>query len=99
MLIVMKSDASRDDVDAVKKHIREMGFVPNEIPGPTRVAIGITGNEGPIDPAPLRPPRGIAEGVPISRPWKLVSREVKPDDTVVKIDNGASVLPQIGGGR
>jgi 3-deoxy-7-phosphoheptulonate synthase len=99
MLIVMKSDATRDDMEAVKAAIREMGFVPNEIPGPTRVAIGITGNEGPIDPGNFLNLRGIAEAVPISRPWKLVSREVKPDDTVVKIDNGASVLPQIGGGR
>jgi 3-deoxy-7-phosphoheptulonate synthase len=100
MLIVMKSDATRDDVDAVKAAIKEMGFTPNEIPGPTRVAIGITGNEAPIDAAAFSNLRGIAEAVPISRPWKLVSREVKPDDTVVRVPTpGATVLPQIGGGR
>ena len=50
MLIVMKAGASRADVAAVEDKIRALGFTPNEIPGATRVAIGITGNEGPLDP-------------------------------------------------
>jgi 3-deoxy-7-phosphoheptulonate synthase len=99
MLIVMKADASRDDVDAVKKHVRELGFVPNEIPGPTRVAIGITGNQGPLDPGLFTNLKGIAEAVPVSKPWKLVSREVKPDDTVVKVPAAGGALPAFGGGR
>jgi 3-deoxy-7-phosphoheptulonate synthase len=99
MLIVMKSDATREDLDAVKACIREMGFVPNEIPGPTRVAIGITGNQGPLDPGLFSHLKGIAEAVPVSRPWKLVSREVKPEDTVVKVAAMDGTLPCFGGGR
>jgi 3-deoxy-7-phosphoheptulonate synthase len=99
MLIVMKADASREDVDAVKVAVRELGFVPNEIPGPTRVAIGITGNQGPLDPGLFSNLKGIAEAVPVSRPWKLVSREVKPDDTVVTVPAAGGALPCFGGGR
>jgi len=99
MLIVMKSDATREDLDAVKKHVRELGYVPNEIPGPTRVAIGITGNQGPLDPGLFSHLKGIAEAVPVSRPWKLVSREVKPEDTVVTVPAAGGARPCFGGGR
>jgi 3-deoxy-7-phosphoheptulonate synthase len=97
MLIVMKAGATRRDVEAVAARIRELGFTPNEIPGPTRVAIGITGNEGPIDPGAFTQLDGIAEAVPISRPWKLVSREVKPDDTILRLAVPGGHA-QIGGG-
>jgi 3-deoxy-7-phosphoheptulonate synthase len=94
MLIVMKAGASPDDVAAVEARVRELGFTPNEVPGSTRLAIGITGNQGPLEPGLFNLMSGVAEAVPISRPWKLVSREVKPDDTVVKIGAG-----QFGGGK
>src|SRR2546429_5772880 len=99
MLIVMKADATRADVEAVKTRVREMGYTPNEIPGPTRVAIGITGNGGPLDPGRFIDLAGVAEAVPISRPWKLVSREVKPDDTVVSLPRPGAPPAQIGGGH
>jgi 3-deoxy-7-phosphoheptulonate synthase len=94
MLIVMKADATEQDVASVEARIRELGFTPNEVPGSTRLAIGITGNQGPLDPGLFAVMAGVAEAVPISRPWKLVSREVKPNDTFVKIGAG-----QFGGGR
>ena len=94
MLIVMKAGASPEEVAAVEARVRELGFTPNEVPGSTRLAIGITGNQGPLDPGLFNVLSGVAEAVPISRPWKLVSREVKPDDTVVKIGAG-----QFGGGK
>jgi 3-deoxy-7-phosphoheptulonate synthase len=102
MLIVMKADATRENLDAAKAFIRELGFQPNEIPGPTRVAIGITGNQGPLDPGLFSHLEGIAEAVPVSRPWKLVSREVKPDDTVVNIPapgGSGGAPPGFGPGR
>ena len=94
MLIVMKAGATRDEVAAVEARIRDLGFTPNEVPGSTRLAIGITGNQGPLEPGLFNMMVGVAEAVPISRPWKLVSREVKPDDTAIKIGDG-----QFGGGR
>src|SRR5215470_9306414 len=95
MLIVMKAGATKDEVAAVENKIRELGFTPNDIPGATRLAIGITGNQGPVDPGLFTVMSGVADAVPVSKPWKLVSREVKPDDTHVRAGAGA----QIGGGR
>jgi 3-deoxy-7-phosphoheptulonate synthase len=94
MLIVMKAGASRDEIAAVEARIRELGFTPNEIPGSTRLAVGVTGNQGPLDPGLFNVMSGVAEAVAVSRPWKLVSREVKPDDTFVRVGTA-----QIGGGR
>ncbi len=94
MLILMKADASKEDVAAVDKKIRELGFAPNNIPGATRLAIGITGNQGPVDAGIFTVMSGVADAVPVSKPWKLVSREVKPDDTFVRIGDA-----QIGGGK
>ena len=97
MLIVMSSSASPDQVRGVCDRIRELGFTPNEIPGAVRIAIGITGNKGALDPALFNRLPGVQEAVAVSKPWKLVSREVKPDDTVievggVKIGGGAFVV-------
>src|SRR4051812_22050933 len=94
MLILMKADASKDDVAAVETKIRELGFQPNNIPGATRLAIGVTGNQGPVDAGIFTVMSGVADAVAVSKPWKLVSREVKPDDTFVKIGTA-----QIGGGK
>jgi 3-deoxy-7-phosphoheptulonate synthase len=97
MLIVMSSSATPDQVRGVCDRIRELGFTPNEIPGAVRIAIGITGNKGAVDPALFNRLPGVQEAVAVSKPWKLVSREVKPDDTViqvggVKIGGGAFVV-------
>src|SRR6185295_2292262 len=94
MLILMDAHATPEDVAAVEKQIRDLGFQPNDIPGATRLCSGITGNQGPIDPGIFTVMKGVADAVPVSKAWKLVSREVKPDDTFVRI--GAA---QIGGGR
>ncbi len=83
MLILMKADASDDDIEAVCARIRELGFTPNRIPGKTRVAIGITGNQGAIDPDLFARFPAIAEAVPVSRPWKLVSRDVESRDQLM----------------
>ena len=60
MLIVMKAGASRADVAGVEEKIRALGFTPNEIPGSTRLAIGITGNQGALDPGMFTVMAGVA---------------------------------------
>ncbi len=85
MLIVMKPDATAADIEAVQGRIRELGYTPHQIPGAQRVAIGITGNQGAVEPGLFSRLSGIAEAVAISKPWKLVSREVKADDTVIQM--------------
>ena len=94
MLIVMQPDAPRADVEAVADKVRALGFTPHKMPGAQRIAVAITGNPGPVDPGIFAPCRGVAEAVSISKPWKLVSREIKPDDTVRR----RSAARGIGGG-
>ncbi len=85
MLILMKQGVSQGDVDRVKDRVRSLGFEPHEIPGAVRVAIGITGNKEGIDPNIFLSLAGVDDAVRVSKPFKLVSREVKPDQTVVSV--------------
>lgn len=85
MLIVMKSDATRNEVDEVVNVIRELGLKPHPMPGATRTAIGITGNQGAIDPTHFENLPGVAEAIRVSKPYKLVSRDLKHEDTVVRV--------------
>ena len=85
MLIVMKPDATDQQIEEVLKVIRDLGFKPHAMPGATRTAIGITGNQGAIDPGNFENLAGVAEAIRVSKPYKLVSRDIKNEDTVVRI--------------
>jgi 3-deoxy-7-phosphoheptulonate synthase len=85
MLILMKSATSPDAVALVCRAVEELGLVPHPIPGTTRVAIGVTGNTGPVDEAPIRSLPGVVDVIRVTRPYKLTSREMKPEDTVVVV--------------
>lgn len=83
MLIVMKKQASEEEIRAVCAHIESLGFRPHPLPGAQRTAIGITGNQGAMDQGTLEELSGVAEVIRVSKPYKLVSRDVKEDDTVI----------------
>jgi 3-deoxy-7-phosphoheptulonate synthase len=85
VLVVMRAQATEEDIARVCQKIESFGFRPHIIPGAQRTAIGITGNPGPLDRAEFEDLPGVAEAIPVSKPYKLVSREVKPENTVVKI--------------
>jgi len=85
MLVVMKPSATEAQVDAVVEKIRALGLVPHAIPGAQRTAIGITGNKGALDPSLFDAMPGVREAIRVSQPFKLVSREVKAEDTVVDV--------------
>jgi 3-deoxy-7-phosphoheptulonate synthase len=85
MLIVMRPSATPAQVEAVVDRIRSLGLTPHAIPGAQRVAIGITGNKGGLDGGPFEVLPGVAEVIRVSQPFKLVSREVKPEDTVIDV--------------
>jgi 3-deoxy-7-phosphoheptulonate synthase len=91
MLVVMNAHATDEQVRAVCKRIEELGFRPHPIPGAQRTAIGITGNEGEVDPGALDELPGVVEVIRVSKPYKLVSRDVKEDPTIVRFSNGASI--------
>jgi len=90
MLILMQQNATREQIDAVCRCVTDMGLSPHEIPGSIRVAVGITGNKGAVSPEMFMHLGGVSECVPVSKPYKLVSREVKPDATVVDV-RGAKI--------
>jgi 3-deoxy-7-phosphoheptulonate synthase len=85
MLVVMKPHATEADVQAVVDKIRSLGLTPHTIPGAQRVAIGITGNKGGLEPEQFDVLPGVAEAIRVSQPFKLVSREVKEEDTVIDV--------------
>jgi len=85
MLIVMAVGATREHVAEVTARVEALGLKAHPIPGAQRVAIGITGNPGVLEPAIFENLPGVLEVIPVSHPYKLVSREVKPDDTVVSV--------------
>ena len=85
MLILMKPSPSPEAIALVCRAIEEMGLVPHPIPGATRVAIGVTGNTGPVDETPIRGLPEVVDVIRVTKPYKLTSREMKPDDTVVVV--------------
>src|SRR5439155_3460108 len=85
MLVVMHSDADERQVSAVLDAIRQLDLTPHPLPGATRVAIGITGNTGAVDPRPLELLPGVKELIRVTKPFKLAGREMHPADTVVTL--------------
>jgi 3-deoxy-7-phosphoheptulonate synthase len=81
----MKPNATQPEIDAVVEKIRGLGLTPHAIPGVQRVAIGITGNKGALDGGLFSSMDGVADTIRVSNPFKLVSREVKPEDTVLDV--------------
>lgn len=85
MLIVMKTDATDSQVEAVLRVIEELGFKGHPMPGATRTAIGITGNQGAVDPSHFENLSGVAEAIRVSKPYKLISLDLRPEKTVVRV--------------
>ncbi|PYU14822.1 MAG: 3-deoxy-7-phosphoheptulonate synthase, partial [Acidobacteria bacterium] len=85
MLIVMQANATEEQVRAVCARIEALGFKAHPIPGSTRTAIGITGNTGSVDIGSLESMPGVVECIPVSKPYKLVSRDAKEEDSVITI--------------
>ncbi len=84
MLVVMKSHATPEQIQAVCDYIEQLGFRPHPLPGAQRTAIGITGNQGEVDRGNLDELSGVAEVIRISKAYKLASRDVKEEDTIVR---------------
>jgi 3-deoxy-7-phosphoheptulonate synthase len=91
MLIVMKPQATAEQVQSVVERVEELGFRAHPMPGSQRTAIGITGNRGPVPEACFASLEGIAQLVPVSQPFKLVSREMQPETTQIRFSNGVVV--------
>ncbi|HEY8714857.1 MAG TPA: 3-deoxy-7-phosphoheptulonate synthase [Candidatus Acidoferrum sp.] len=85
MLVVMQSHATEQQIRAVCERIESLGLKAHPIPGALRTAIGITGNKGALDLGVLESLPGVIECIPVSKPYKLVSRDAKEEDSVLRI--------------
>lgn len=101
MLVVMKAHATEEEIRKVCERIEALGYRAHPIPGAQRTAIGITGNTGEVDIGSLESMPGVAECIPVSKPYKLVSRDVKEEDTIIRIPvrqpDGSTAAVAIGG--
>ncbi len=91
MLIVMRHGATADEVQKVVSVIEEMGYQATPMPGAQRTAVGLVGNDGRVDASRLEGLPGVQEVIHVSKPYKQVSREWRPEATVVKLAGGVTV--------
>ena len=100
MLIVMKANATADEVDGVVEVIEAKGLRAHPVAGATRTAIGITGNTSAIESRPFEDLPGVAEVIRVTKPYKLVTLDLRPEKTVVRVGDatiGGSELAIIAG--
>ena len=91
MLIVMKNSASAEQIHAVVGVVKDMGYDATPIPGGQRTAIGIIGNDGGVSSDRLAGLEGVLELIPVTHPYKQVSREWQDEDTVISLPNGTKI--------
>src|SRR5919202_7128776 len=91
MLIVMKSDATEREIEDVLQIVKDLGFRGHPLPGATRTAIAITGNQGAVDPTHFENLPGVAEAIRVTKPYKLITLDLRPERTVVDLGDGAKI--------
>jgi 3-deoxy-7-phosphoheptulonate synthase len=92
MLVVMQAHASEGQVRAVCEKIEALGYRAHSIPGAERTAIGITGNKGEVEPGTLEEMSGVQEVIRVTKPYKLVSRDIKQENTVVRFAGSGATI-------
>jgi 3-deoxy-7-phosphoheptulonate synthase len=90
MLIVMNAGASDSEIAGVIRVVESLGFRAHRMPGATRTAIGVTGNQGAVDLSHFENLPGVAEAIRVTKPYKLITLDLRPDRTVVDVD-GAKI--------
>jgi len=91
VLIVMRHGATEQEIQRVVAVIRDMGYEASPLPGAQRTAVGLVGNDGRVDASRLEGLPGVQEVIQVTKPYKQVSREWKPDPTVVRLAGGVTV--------
>src|SRR5690606_6459662 len=91
MLVVMSHDATEEDIRRVIDTIEQMGYDARPIPGKQRTAVGIIGNDGKVDGGRLAGLPGVLQLIHVTQPYKQVSREWRPEPTIVELPNGTRI--------
>jgi 3-deoxy-7-phosphoheptulonate synthase len=92
-IIVMRRDATRADIDHVVERLRDIGAEAHVSEGQIRTIIGAVGDRSVIQQLPWEAFPGVERAVPVLKPYKFVSRDLHPEDSVVDVGGVA-----IGGG-
>ncbi len=91
MLVVMRHNATAEEIEAVVDAIQDMGYGARPIPGGQRTAVGLIGNDGRVDTARLEGLEGVFECISVTQPYKQVSREWREEDTLIPLPNGTVI--------
>ncbi len=90
MLIVMNASAAQAEIDHVVRVVESLGFRAHVMPGATRTAIGVTGNQGAVDLSHFENLPGVGEAIRVTKPYKLITLDLRPERTVVDV-GGAKI--------
>ncbi|MFO7894688.1 MAG: 3-deoxy-7-phosphoheptulonate synthase [Longimicrobiales bacterium] len=91
MLVVMNHGAPEEDIERVVDTIEEMGYGARPIPGKQRTAVGLVGNDGRVDAGRLQSLSNVQQIIEVTRPYKQVSKEWRPEPTVITLENGTRI--------
>src|ERR1700716_3153048 len=91
MLIVMNASAGKGEIDNVVRVVESLGFRAHVMPGANRTAIGVTGNQGAVDLSHFENLPGVAEAIRVTKPYKLITLDLRPDRTIVDLGDGAKI--------
>jgi 3-deoxy-7-phosphoheptulonate synthase len=91
MLIVMNASATEGDIKNAVRVVESLGFRAHVMPGATRTAIGVTGNQGAVDLSHFENLPGVAEAIRVTKPYKLITLDLRPERTVVDLGDGARI--------
>src|SRR5919204_1388265 len=91
MLVVMQHGATAQEIERVVRTIEEMGYQARAMPGAQRTAVGLVGNDGRVDSSRIEALPGVMQVIHVTQPYKQVSREWRPENTVVTIAPGVEV--------
>ena len=91
MLIVMNASAGKGEIDNVVRVVESLGFRAHVMPGANRAAIGITGNQGAVDLSHFENLPGVSEAIRVTKPYKLITLDLRPERTIVDLGDGARI--------
>lgn len=91
MLVVMRHGASDDEIRQVVRVIEEMGYQAHPMAGKNRTAIGVVGNDGRVDSSRISSMAGVHDVIHVTPPYKQVSREWKPESSIVRLPGGLTI--------
>jgi 3-deoxy-7-phosphoheptulonate synthase len=91
MLIVMNANATQNEIDNAVRVVESLGFRAHVMPGATRTAIGVTGNRGAVDLSHFENLPGVAEAIRVTKPFKLITLDLRPERTIVDLGDGAKI--------